>query len=260
MKVDTPAGILKVRRAGRGESAVLLLHPLALTGELWAPYVELLARGCTVLAPDARGHGESQWDDRPFTIDHLADDAAAVIRANDSGPVGVLGMSMGGCTAISLAARNPELVDRLVLADTTSCYGLDRVRQWADRARAAVAKPRIEQVPFQLARWFSDEFRADHPEAVQRVVEIFMATSSDVHAAACLALGAFDASGDLSRIQAPSLILVGEDDRATPPSMAEAISSGIPRARLDVVPHTRHFSLIERADVWLQVEEHLRGG
>lgn len=236
---------------------ILLLHPLALSGKFWSPLAEYLGRRATVLALDAVGHGGSPWDREPISVEKMADDAAAVIEAAGGESVGVMGMSMGGCTAMTLAARRPDLVERLVLADTTSCYGSERVATWNDRARNAQAKPRSEQAGFQLDRWFSEAFRTEHPEQAQRVVDIFLGTDSAVHAAACGALGAFDGTPELGNIKAETLVIVGEEDYATPLAMAQVIAERIPGARLEVLRNARHLSLLERQDVWSALATHL---
>jgi len=236
---------------------VLLLHPLALAGTFWSPLAEYFGRTARVLALDARGHGGSAWDGEPITVEMMADDAAAVIEAAGGKHVGVVGMSMGGCTAMVLAARRPDLVDRLVLADTTSSYGPGRVETWNERARNAQEKPRPQQAGFQLDRWFTERFRAEHPEQAQRVVDIFLATDSAVHAAACRALGAFDGTSELVNIKAETLLLVGEQDYATPVAMAEVTAARIPGARLEVLRNARHLSLLERQDVWSALAAHL---
>ncbi len=257
MKLETPRGSFEVHRSGDGGPMVLLLHPLALCGKFWSPLADYLGRTATVLALDAGGHGGSSWDGEPITVEKMADDAACVIEAAGGERAGVVGMSMGGCTAMALAARRPDLVDRLVLADTTSCYGPERVETWNERARNAQAKRRQEQAGFQLDRWFSERFRAEHPEQAQRVVDIFLGTDSAVHAAACRALGAFDGTAELGSIKAETLVVVGEEDYATPVAMAEVIVERIPGARLEVLRNARHLSLLEREDVWPALGTHL---
>ena len=95
------------------------------------------------------------------------------------------------------------------------------------------------------------------PDEVRRVSDIFVATDSRAHAAASHAFAGLDAEAGLGDIQAPTLVLVGRDDYATPPAMAQVLASGIPRARLEVLDDTRHLSLIERPDLWPLVEKHL---
>jgi 3-oxoadipate enol-lactonase len=72
--------------------------------------------------------------------------------------------------------------------------------------------PREKQLTSQVDRWFAERFRAERPDEVTRVSEIFVATNSLAHAAACRALGGLDATTILSRIKAPTLVLAGEED------------------------------------------------
>jgi 3-oxoadipate enol-lactonase len=259
MRVSTPRGAFAVRTSGEdGGAPLLLLHPLALSGEVWAPVAEWFAdRGRRVLALDARGHGDSDWNGRPFTVEDMAEDAAAVVTALDIPAVDVLGMSMGGSTAVALATGHPALVRRLVLADATSCYGPERVQTWEDRAQKVEQKPREELIGFQLDRWFSAGFREADPAECRRLTDVFLATKSPAHAAACRALGAFDQSDRLGEISAPTLVLVGDEDYATPVAMAEELARGIAGARLEVLPATRHLSLVENRAAWTTVDEHL---
>lgn len=256
-----PWGTLSTVDEGGADTGgtVLLLHPLAQCGELWRPIIDELSPYARVLAPDARGHGSSEWDGSAFGVAELADDVATLIKECATVPVAVLGMSMGGCTAIELAGRYPELVGRLVLADTTACYGPGREQAWAQRADSAARTPRRQQTGFQVDRWFSPEFAAADPAEVHRVVELFVATDSAAHATACRALGAFDGTGLLGSIEAPTLVVVGEHDYATPPEMARSLHEGITGSRLVELGGTRHLSLLENRTVWPAVSGHLLG-
>ena len=114
MKVDTARGGFEVARTGDGGRPLVALHALALSGRVWDPMAAAFAGSHQVFAPDARGHGGSDWDGGPFSIADLADDVAAIVEALADEPVDVVGMSMGGSTAIVLAQRRPDLVARLV--------------------------------------------------------------------------------------------------------------------------------------------------
>lgn len=259
MIVETARGRFNVRRTGESGPPVVLLHPLALSGAVWKPMATSLGGAYRVAALDARGHGDSVWDRRPFTIADLAADVAAVIETLDLGPAHVVGLSMGGSTAVVLAQDRPDLVESLVLADTTACYGPGRQEKWAERAHKAVAVPRARQLDFQVDRWFTEAYRKRDPQGVERVAEIFRLTDSRAHAAACTALGDLDATDRLGDIRARTLVLAGDEDYATPPAMAETLAAGIPGAELRILPATRHLSLIERPDIWPLVERHLEG-
>jgi len=253
----TGPGRLALIRRGSGEPCVLL-HPLALAGELWMPQAERLAGEFDVIAPDLRGHGDSDWDGGPFTIDELAEDLAATLDSLALDSVHLLGMSMGGSVAMTFAGAHPTRVRSLVLADTTAWYGPDAPSTWAQRARQASSVPRVDQLPFQLDRWFSADFRSTHPSESVRVADIFLRTRSGAHAAAATAMGQLDARPLLPAITAPTLVLVGEHDYATPPAMAAALAEAIPDASLRVLPELRHLSLIEQPGLIEPVRQHLR--
>lgn len=256
MKFERPWGTTHYLDEGDGP-LVVLLHPLAEAGELWRTLMDELTPDFRVVAPDARGHGASTWNGAPFTIPDLADDVAALVAHLGAGPARVASLSMGGCTAVALAVRHPEMVHSLVLADTTADYGPGKEETWGERAEKAARVPREKQLTFQLDRWFTPAFVESAPGEVQRVSQIFVETDSAAHAAACLAMGAFDDSARLSEITAPSLVLVGEDDYATPPEMARVLHAGIRGSELQVLPETRHMSLVENAEARELVRRHL---
>jgi 3-oxoadipate enol-lactonase len=256
--IDGPRHRIAYRRAGTGPPLVLL-HPLALSGAVWGAFASLLAVTFDVIAPDARGHGDSGWDGEPFTIDDLADDVAALLDGLGLAAAHVVGMSMGGSTAVSFAGRYPSRADGLVLADTTAWYGADAVTAWAARADSAVAKPRELQVPFQADRWFTEDFRQRNPGEVNRVVGIFLRTNSLAHASASRAMGAMDSRPLLGAITARTLAVTGEEDYATPPAMGKAIADGVRGAQARVLPSLRHLSLVEDPGLAGMAAEFLTG-
>jgi len=256
MRLHRPWGTLRYGDEGRGP-LVVLLHPLALSGAVWRRLVDDLSSEFRVVTPDARGHGESTWDGTAFSIPDLAADVAALVEHLDAGPAHLAALSMGGCTAVALAVRHPTLVGSLTLADTTADYGPDKAVTWAERATKAVSIPRERQLSFQRDRWFSPQFLEEDPAEVDRVSLIFTRTGSEAHAAACRAMGAFDDTSRLSGIGAPTRVIVGEDDYATPPDMAATLHHGIAGSDLHVLGGTRHLSLIESAEARELAREHI---
>jgi 3-oxoadipate enol-lactonase len=253
---ETSRGGVFVREAGRG-APLVLLHPLALSSQVFAPVARELARDFHVLAVDARGHGGSDWDGSPFTIEDMADDLAALLDSLSLGAVSVLGMSMGGCSAIAFGDRFADRVESLVLADTTAWYGEQAPQQWAERARRACAVPRVRQVPFQVDRWFTAPFRRAAPGRVNAVVSVFLSTSSRAHAAASAAMGTFDGREGLAGITRPVLAMTGEEDYATPQAMGRYVADHVADGRFVLLPGVRHLSLIEKPDLAGVVREFL---
>ena len=256
--VEVPSGRISYLRAGQGHPLVLL-HSLALAAEMWIPVLDDFLDGFEVIAIDLRGHGKSSYDGADFSIEDLSGDVRLVMDSLDVKKAHFLGLSMGGCVAINFAAVNPSYVDRLALCDTTAWYGPDAPTAWQARANTALTKPRFMQIPFQVDRWFGERFRRIEPRVVSRVVAIFLGTAPEVHAKACLALGAFDDRASLPLIAAPTLAITGEDDDATPAQMGELLGSEIPNGRFVLAKGLRHFAVIESSNVRAAVTQHFRG-
>jgi 3-oxoadipate enol-lactonase len=243
---------------GDGEP-VVLLHPLALSGQVWQPLAATLSKYYRVFAPDLRGHGGTSWDRDSFSIKDLARDVAEAMDSLSLPSAHVVGMSMGGSVAATFAGLFPDRVTSLVLADTTAWYGPNAAATWGERAEKATSVPRQAQLAFQVDRWFTEPFRAKRPDEVDRVSRVFVATDSAAHAAASVAMGNMDSRRLLHAISAPTLVLVGEQDYATPPAMAEQLAQLIPNSSLTVLPALRHLSLIEKPELAGTIRDHLRG-
>jgi 3-oxoadipate enol-lactonase len=152
---------------------------------------------------------------------------------------------MGGCVALAMAARHPGKVTGLGLIDTTAWYGPKAPDAWAERAQKALDEGLAAMVGFQTTRWFTDGFRAAHPEAVEPCVATFLANEPAAYAEACRMLGACDLRAALPRIDVPTAVVVGREDYATPPEMAEALHAGIAGSTLTVIEDGRHLTPVE---------------
>jgi 3-oxoadipate enol-lactonase len=179
----------------------------------------------------------------------MADDLAAVLDALGIEAASVVaGCSMGGCVALEMAARHPSRLRALAAIDTTAWYGPGAPEAWAQRAETARRDGMAALRGFQAERWFTGGFNAARPEVLARWLDAFAANDPACYAAACAMLGEADLRPLLPRIAVPSLVLVGEEDAATPPAMARAIADAIPGARLRILPGARHLSPIERPE------------
>ncbi|HVO16361.1 MAG TPA: alpha/beta hydrolase [Alphaproteobacteria bacterium] len=234
--------------ANVGRARVVLVHSLAMDHIFWRPVAERLASQAAVLTYDARGHGESDKPTGPYSTAQFAQDLLGLLDHFKWPSAVVAGASMGGCIALDFAATHPARALGLGLIDTTAWYGPDARQQWAERARRAQDAGLGTLVGFQIERWFGEEFRKAHPGAVQRAVDTFLRNDVDAYAASCAMLGACDLRAALPKVKAPTAVLVGAEDYATPVAMAEALAHGIAGARLVVLPGARHFTPIEKPD------------
>lgn len=224
---------------------VVLLHSLAMDRRVWAPLVDPLAASVGVLACDLPGHGRSPAAPEA-TVEAMADQVAATVRAAGRGAVALAGMSLGGSVAQAVAVRHPDLVRALVLLDTTAWYGPGAPAAWADRVAKARAGGMAALTGFQLDRWFSDAFRARRPDLCDATLALFADTDPHGYADACTALGAMDLREAIGSITCPTVVVVGEHDQATPVAHAEDIHGRIAGSSLHVIGGCKHLSAVER--------------
>jgi 3-oxoadipate enol-lactonase len=228
---------------------VVLIHSLAMDRRYWRPVAERLARnGICAAALDCRGHGQSDKPPGPYSVATFANDVRAVLDGLRWRRAVIVGSSMGGSVALAFAAAHSEATAGLALIDTTAWYGPDAPKNWTERADAALKNGLASLVEFQTTRWFGDAFRRDYPDVVQACVETFLANDLAAYAATCRMLGSFDLRADLARFTMPVGIVVGEEDYATPPAMAEAMKAAIPQATLRLLTKARHLTPLERPD------------
>jgi 3-oxoadipate enol-lactonase len=230
---------------GSGPGRLVLVHSLAMDRSFWQPVIDALEGAASVVALDCRGHGASGKPPGPYTVELFADDVAQVMTAVNWPTAVVGGASMGGCIALAFAARHPERCAGLGLFDTTAWYGPDAPARWAERADKALSDGLESLVDFQKTRWFGDRFRAEHPKAVAESVAVLLRNDRRAYGEICRMLGACDLRDQLGRLDLPTRIVVGEEDYATPPAMAEALHAAIAGSVLTVIEGGRHLAPLE---------------
>lgn len=224
---------------------VVFSNSIGTTLEMWDAQADALSTRFRVLRYDTRGHGRSPVLDRPApsstTIEDLADDLAGLLDVLGIQRAHVVGLSLGGMTAQMLAVRRPDLVDHLVLMATAAHLPGD----WPDRAALVQARGMAAIVDAVVTRWFTPAFRDD--PAVAALKDRFTAMDPAGYAACCLAIGAMDLRPLIPAVTAPTLVVMGADDPATPPAMGETIRALIPGAELAVLPRAAHILAMEQA-------------
>lgn len=237
---------MNISQEGQGP-LVVLSHALALDRHMWDAVTALLAPRCTVVRYDHRGHGQGPSPEAPYSIDDLADDAAAVIRSVSSRPVVFAGLSLGGMVGQALAARHPSLLRGLALINTAPHYA-DRTL-WDTRVQAVRTTGMPAVADASLDRWLTPAFRqspAGHAVAA-RLRQTLLDTDSLGYVRACEAIAAMDLRAGNRRIAMPTLVVAGRHDLATPLAQSQAIAADIVGARL-VEVEAAHISAAECPD------------
>jgi len=231
-----------------GKPCLALVHSLALDQGIWDAVVDALAGEMEILVYDCRGHGQSEKRSGRYTAELFADDLAAVMDACGWRSAYVAGCSMGGCVALAFGVAYPGRAEGLALVDTSAWWGPTAPQDWRARAEGAAKDGLAPMVPIQLGRWFSDQYRETHPEIMQAITRIFLASDVKCYQSSCAMLGETDLRDTAKAIHSlrlPVAIIVGEDDQATPLAMSETLHELIPRSTLTIVPKGRHLTPIE---------------
>jgi 3-oxoadipate enol-lactonase len=165
----------------------------------------------------------------------------------------VCGLSLGGATAMWAAASAPERVERLILACTSARFG--EPEPWLERAavvRAQGLEPIADAV---VARWFTPSAPAG---VVARFRQQLVETPAEEYALCCEALAAWDFRERLPEIAAPTLVMAGADDPATPIEHTQLLARRIPRAKLVVLSGAAHLANVEQPEAFCRaVSDHL---
>jgi pimeloyl-ACP methyl ester carboxylesterase len=233
--------------------ALVLGHAVPCDHRMWQSVLPALARHYRVIAIDVRGHGASTAPGR-FSTASLVDDWLAVLDAEGIARAALVGSSIGGMTAIELAARAPERVGALVLVGT-SAEQESLGRRVLNRVLLAIAGLLGPVGSFERKLeldLFAARTRRERPDVVRQVLA--WARSHDWRSF-LRALRAIAARPSLlpllPRIRCPALIVAGAEDRRMPPARAERIAAGIAEAEVRVVAETGHLVPLEAPEAWL---------
>jgi 3-oxoadipate enol-lactonase len=234
--------------SGSGPQTVVFSHGLLMSADMFREQVRFLSPRYRVVAYDHRGQGRSDRNARGHDMDTLAADAAALIEALGVGPCHFAGLSMGGFVALRLAARRPELLRSCILLETSAepepPQNVSRYRMlsWALRLFGTGAvTDKVMPIMFG-ATFLADPARADlRAEWRGRL----LALRRSIHKAVTGVIERRGVEEELQRISMPTLILVGEEDVATPPPKSERIRAAVRGSRLVRIPRAGHSSTIE---------------
>jgi len=228
-----------------GKPRLVLIHSLALDGMIWNGVVDNLVRDAEILVYDCRGHGRSERRPGSYTVELFADDLAAILDAARWPSAAIAGCSMGGCVAQAFACNYSNRATGLGLIDTTAWYGPSAPEDWRQRAAKAAETGLAAMLPFQVTRWFSDNFRDTHADQVAAVSRTFLANDLPCYQSACSLLGSADLRDAIQSLRVPVSVIVGEEDYATPLAMSSALHALIPGSTLTVIEKGRHLTPIE---------------
>ncbi len=227
---------------------LLLIAGFACDHTIWALMIPALAARYRVISFDNRGLGQSTGSETVTSIRQMSDDAAGLLDALGIGSAHVAGHSMGGLIAQELALAHPQRVQSLSLLST--CARIDErgkaiTDSWGELPRLVDAATMNRLL---LPWMYTSAFYAK-PGAIERLIDRIVANpfppSAEVISRQCQALGAFQASGELSTLKCPTSVFVGREDILIPVALSQQLAKRIPHADFVVLEETGHGMLIE---------------
>jgi 3-oxoadipate enol-lactonase len=226
---------------------LVLSHALGTDLTLWDQQMAALRGSFRILRFDTRGHGKSAAPRGPYTLSLLASDIVTLLDELGVSRVHFCGVSMGGLIGQYLAIHHPERITRLILSNTAAKIG--NAEKWDRRIRlvAEAGMPAVfEEV---LDGWFSAPFRDLHPPIIGSLASVLKATAPEGYIGCCQALRDADLSQDLERVKAPTLVIAGTEDQATPMASAQFLQQKIPGSQL-VALRCAHLGCAEAASAF----------
>lgn len=251
-KIQVNGANLHYTDEGTGPESILFAHSLLWSGQMFEAQVDALKDRYRCVTFDFRGQGQSEITRDGYDMDTLYRDTAALIEALGCAPCHFVGLSMGGFIGMRLAVRRPELLRSLILLGTSA--DSEPVENVA----------RYNRLNF-VARWlglrfvttpvmqimFGQTFLTDLNRATQREAWKKRLIANHRISITRAVRGVIDRQGvydEISKITAPTLIMVGEEDVATVPAQAERIQARIAGSRLVKIPRAGHSSTIEEPE------------
>lgn len=244
---DTTLEVLDTGPGSTGET-IVFSHGLLWDASLFAPQIAALRAKYRCIAWDHRGQGKSAADWRQcIGMELVSHDAIALLEHLQTGPVHFAGLSMGGFVAMRVAARRPDLVRSLILIETSGdSEPVDNVPRYRMLSSLTRILPMRLVIPKVAPIMLGKTILADPNRKAE--VATYMATMSqrrDIWRAVNGVIDRAPIASELSRINTRTLVIVGDEDVATPRPKAERLVEQIKGAELCVIPAAGHSSTVE---------------
>lgn len=245
--LDTDQGRVSYADTGSG-APLVILHSLLTDRRAFDGVVPLLPG--RVITLDLPGYGLSDRSDP--SIEAFADQMAAAVAELCDEPATVMGNGLGAFVALGLAIRHPGLVDRLILVGAGATFPEPARPAFANMARLVETSGMAAVTPTALRRIFTERYLESHPEDAAERGRVLDTVDPEAFVAGCRALQQVDFTDGASKLAIPTLIVVGEEDQATPPAMAATLDALLPDSRVVLLPGIAHAPQLQAPDRFIK--------
>lgn len=241
-----------------GSGPVVLLGSLGSAVSMWDPQLQGLQDLSAVNACDLRGHGMSPVVSGPVSVSDLAADVIETMDAAGVDLFHIVGLSLGGAIAQTLAIEYPERIATVTLIATAPTFG--DPQQWTDRAALVRENGTASLIDATLPRWMTSTFLESNPDIREKFAQMIADTDDEGYALCCEAIANFNSSDRLAEINQPVLTIAGTDDPTTPPETLAAIAEKVQNTRSEIISPAGHVPTYEQgAEITALIRAHTAG-
>lgn len=244
MKIDVDSLSLDYSTYGAaGKEWLVFSNSLATNQSLWRYQIEALSDYFQILTYDQRGHGYTSATSGPYTIDLLAEDLIGLLDALDIQNANLVGISMGGMTAITAAKKHPERIGKLIACDCGPASSEVSAASWQTRIDI-VRENGIEAIVNEtVGRWFAAQTIAKNAEVVEIVSDMVRSTPAEGYIGSAQALSTFDLRPGLDQLKVPTLFISGAEDAIV--GGVAKLHESVPDSQFVTIANAGHLCNIE---------------
>jgi 3-oxoadipate enol-lactonase len=216
---------------------------------MWDGQVPALEREFRILRYDLRGHGGSEATPGPYSMRLLVEDLEALLDSLDVRKTSLVGLGLGGAIAQAFAIEQAQKVENLVACCCRARMVPEFATMW-HKLRGTVQEQGLEAiVEPTVQRWFSDEFKAAHPEVLEKIRKMIRGTTLEGYLGVTAAFLGLDVEDRLPRITARTLYVSGAEDKlGGPPELMAGLAAKVKGARHVSVPKAAHIANIQNPE------------
>ncbi len=229
---------------------IVLSNSLATDLRLWDYEVSYLAERFKVLRYDVRGHGQSDASPAPYTFDQLSDDLVALMDHLGIAQADILGISLGGMTALAMGISYPDRVKRILCCDARADAPDPYKAIWDGNIAKLHAADITALCAPTLERWFTAPYLADAANTAKLDVvrDMFIGTAEDGYEGVARCLQSLDLLKDLGGLPHEALFIGGAADMAAPVAVMQGMAKATPNGRFVEIADAAHLSNLEQPE------------
>lgn len=229
---------------------IIFIHGFPFNKEMWNKQLDALSENLRVIAYDVRGHGNSYSGTDDFSIELFVKDLLSFMDALEIEKTTLCGLSMGGYIALKAIEKYPYRFDKLILCDTSCKPDSHEAKEKRMKAIEGILENGVEKFADDgIMIFFAQESLNTKKDMIAEVREIMVHTTEKSIIKTLLALSKRkETCSILSEIKVPVLILVGEEDKITPPEAAQFMHKEINGSVISIIKHAGHLSNLENPE------------